>query len=360
MDKSIVKGFLGKEGDGIIIVSESGKAVAYTGNSNFKVRTELGLSYSGDTICIDCPAVFRGQRAALELSDATEMTFDGESLRIGGVTAEASAMAGTPDFIRLDGKDGGEYTFTEVSRLAHLADCASTDETRYFINGVFFNENGEIASTDARRLCVWRTEHSFPKVLVHREALKLFRKSRSLRMTVRGRAPERNICLTDGKTTVITREINGTFPNYPRVIPSKEGYADAEGFSIDFKKYGDYIKSTGSKNRPAVLQLFNDAVYCRDMQVGSLGFNIDPLVINASYLREAVENVGGKVSWRKVLQDKIGEKIGITEETPYVQRALIFGDLDSYFDVVMPSIPSDDNTAEIFRKRIERISQKSA
>lgn len=195
---------------------------------------------------------------------------------------------------------------------------------------------------------------------MHREALKLFRKSRSLRMTVRGRAPERNICLTDGKTTVITREINGTFPNYPRVIPSKEGYADAEGFSIDFKKYGDYIKSTGSKNRPAVLQLFNDAVYCRDMQVGSLGFNIDPLVINASYLREAVENVGGKVSWRKVLQDKIGEKIGITEETPYVQRALIFGDLDSYFDVVMPSIPSDDNTAEIFRKRIERISQKSA
>lgn len=138
MDKSIVKGFLGKEGDGIIIVSESGKAVAYTGNSNFKVRTELGLSYNGDTICIDCPAVFRGQRAALELSDATEMTFDGESLRIGGVTAEASAMAGTPDFIRLDGKDGGEYTFTEVSRLAHLADCASTDETRYFINGVFF------------------------------------------------------------------------------------------------------------------------------------------------------------------------------------------------------------------------------
>lgn len=352
MEKNIVKGFLGKNGQKIFITSEQGKAVSYTGNSNFKMRTELGLEYGGSTLEISFPPLFRRSKAALELTDASCLTYDGENIHIGKISAEAVSCGESPAYALFEGADCGTFKFSGdgVKRLMHLADCASTDERCPFMNGVFFNANGEIAATDAHRLCVWKTETEYPKVIVHREAFQFFTKSKELQITVKN-SGVRIIELTDGKTVVRTTEVEGNFPNYTRVIPDKKDYAEGETFNIDFKKYGDYIKST--KPKP-VLQLFNDAVYCCDMQIGSLNFNIDPLVITAKYLRDSLENVGEKVAWRK-----IQEKTTFIGNIPVVQNALIFGD-DSYCDVVMPVVTVRmDETSEAFRGALERIARKN-
>lgn len=363
MEKSIVKSFLGNAGDDIYIVSENSMAVAYTGKEYCKIRTELGIYYAGWTLLIDSKDL-RSKKAALELFDAERIKLDedGKTFKIGnmlGIVKDKSDEI--PNFSDFSGTDFGTFRFSgeEIKRLIHLAGCASTEENHLFMNGVFFAENGEIASTDAYRLCVWKTAGKYPKIIIHRDAFKPFRKSKKITITVKGDGI-RMVEISDGKTTVRTAEIDGTFPNYSMVIPDKRGYAEAEGVSMDFKKYGAYISSTGTKYFPAHLQLFNDAVYCNDIQVGYLGFNIDPLVIDARYFQEAIENVGGKIAWRKVGQDEIDKEVGLTEETPYVKKALIFGN-DSYFDVVMPSTLNDDIvTSTAFKNAVERISRKSA
>lgn len=101
-----------------------------------------------------------------------------------------------------------------------LEKSASTDATRYILNGVYFvAENNEWAATDGKLLTVYpETANGRPSVIIPLEAVKRHRKT--------GMPIE-----FDGARTITCggqafRALDGQYPNYRQVIPRAEEYAE--------------------------------------------------------------------------------------------------------------------------------------
>ncbi len=113
----------------------------------------------------------------------------------------------------------------------------STDETRYFMNGVYFEKKGDnlnLVSTDGRRLSFISKNllagvDDFAPALVHPKILNIISK----------RAPEEgNICVSVAEKMIFFKFgsynfasvlLEGQFPNYERVIPQNQ----EKSFEVD-------------------------------------------------------------------------------------------------------------------------------
>lgn len=126
----------------------------------------------------------------------------------------------------------GDVAFTmpaaDLARMIETTRMAvSTEETRYYLNGIFLHVEGEkwvAVATDGHRLA--RTEvrlpvgaAGVPAVIVPRHALRAI-------AAIAGEAGEelvgvtvgsRSVCVSFGERVVATRLIDGTFPDYKRV-----------------------------------------------------------------------------------------------------------------------------------------------
>ena len=111
--------------------------------------------------------------------------------------------------------------------LADIAGCASTDPTRYILNGVYFTpeEGGRLVATDGRRLaCTLATvpEQAFilPSTACHILAHADFLKSPSRLTWIHDKDPEKcRVALQCGNHLLISQPIAGHYPNYQQVIP---------------------------------------------------------------------------------------------------------------------------------------------
>ncbi len=105
--------------------------------------------------------------------------------------------------------------------------AASTEEVRYFLNGLYFNLGDvktEIVATDGRQLAL---AHCAPLVSVEnktgfilplkavREIAKTFADSASVSIAVF----ENQILFSDGTATLTTRLVEGEYPPYQKIIP---------------------------------------------------------------------------------------------------------------------------------------------
>ena len=128
-------------------------------------------------------------------------------------------------------KIGGE-TLRDVLQKTEFA--ASTEEVRYFLNGLYFNflEHGtEVVATDGKRLALARCEpltspgeaNGFIVPLkAVREIARTFADAGEVSVSVF----ENQILFTDGNATLTTRLVEGDYPNYKKIIPeSTEGRA---------------------------------------------------------------------------------------------------------------------------------------
>jgi DNA polymerase-3 subunit beta len=120
------------------------------------------------------------------------------------------------------------YAATFEADLAALfAPCVhaiSTEETRYYLNGVFMHiqEDGDYllraVSTDGHRLTrhdvEYTGEDAFPGVIVPRKTVGLLPKG-VLRVSV----SDSRIRIEQGDLVIVSKLIDGTFPDYQRVIP---------------------------------------------------------------------------------------------------------------------------------------------
>lgn len=133
--------------------------------------------------------------------------------------------------------------------LAHAAPFVSTEETRYYLNGIYFHQMQtaerntlRAVATDGHRLA--QVDHdvtvdmiesndgtALPGVIIPRggitEILKLLSEAAKATGDVRLEVGRNSICLEVGKTVFVTKLIDGQFPDYERVIP--RGQADYEG-----------------------------------------------------------------------------------------------------------------------------------
>ena len=116
--------------------------------------------------------------------------------------------------------------------LQIVAGCASTDETRYVLNGVLFSpdDGGTLIATDGRRLAgaparFAGSEFILPSAVVHVLGFPDFTaRDAAIQQPEEGKEP--HIQFRSGPHTFIARAIEGNYPNYRQVIPH-EFLADA-------------------------------------------------------------------------------------------------------------------------------------
>lgn len=117
-----------------------------------------------------------------------------------------------------------------IGMISQTIFAVSDDETRYFMNGVFLeNEQGKLVmvATDGRRLSyVSHTPEApvpeFSGVIIPPKILTLIRKLATGEGSVRMAVAEKNIFVQFQNQRVSSALIEGQFPNYRRVIPESQ------------------------------------------------------------------------------------------------------------------------------------------
>ncbi|MBY3263842.1 DNA polymerase III subunit beta [Rhizobium laguerreae] len=161
------------------------------------------------------------------------------------------------DFPTLDGgKFDATFDIDLAALLAPVSFAMSTEETRYYLNGVFIHlqEDGDqfirAASTDGHRLSrhqmAYTGEDAFKGVIVPRKAVGVVPKG-----TVTVSVSEAKIRIAAGDFVLTSKLIDGTFPDYQRVIPT----GNDKIVTVDrdaFMKAADRVATVSSEKGRAV------------------------------------------------------------------------------------------------------------
>ena len=126
------------------------------------------------------------------------------------------------DFFTIDG---------EVLRLMiHKTEfSAATDETRYFLNGLYFNftqEITQVVATDGRRLAIASSDILTPPpeeaigVIIPLKAVREITKTFADSVEVKICLLDNQILFADDDATLTSRLVEGEYPNYQQIIPS--------------------------------------------------------------------------------------------------------------------------------------------
>ena len=106
---------------------------------------------------------------------------------------------------------------------------ASTEETRYFLNGLYFDltpEITQIVATDGRRLAVASSDTLMPPpeepigVIVPLKAVREISKTFAESAEVKVSLLENQILFADDDSTLTSRLVEGEYPKYQQIIPS--------------------------------------------------------------------------------------------------------------------------------------------
>lgn len=199
VDAKLLAGIASKAGDDISLVLEDDKLIVKSGRSRFSLQT-LPTN--------DFPSMNEGSYSA---------TFD----------LDIAAL------------------------FAPVAFAISTEETRYYLNGVFFHgvDGKTIAvATDGHRLGrhIAAATEDFPGIIVPRKTVGLFPKG-----MVAVSVSENKIRIEATDFTLVSKLIDGTFPDYQRVIPT----ANDKLVVVDrdaFMKASDRVATISSERGRAV------------------------------------------------------------------------------------------------------------
>jgi DNA polymerase-3 subunit beta len=117
-----------------------------------------------------------------------------------------------------------------IEMISQTSFAISHDVTRYFMNGVYFEQNeGKLVmvATDGRRLSYIskQLENSIPEftpIIIPDKALNLIRKLASGEGNISLAINEKNIFFSFDNQNISTTLIEGNFPNYQKVIPAEQ------------------------------------------------------------------------------------------------------------------------------------------
>lgn len=137
-------------------------------------------------------------------------------------------------FVMLDAPAGSEFELSGKSfwnMIDGTIGAVSSEETRYYLNGIYMHaERGELimVATDGHRLMRMIKDEfplEFEGVIIPRKACEILHKlmkgkecPESVKITVQSGDAGR-LAVSFGNVEVITKAVDGTFPDYRRVIP---------------------------------------------------------------------------------------------------------------------------------------------
>ena len=200
----------------------------------------------------------------------------------------------------------------------------STEETRYYLNGIYLHvaesEGAPVlraAATDGHRLA--RVEEALPEgasgmagVIVPRKTVGELRKlAEDTSDEVEIRLSETKIQFGLGPIKLTSKLIDGTFPDYERVIPRNNDKV----LTVDNKEFAAAVSRVAAisneKSRPVKLSLDRNHLRLEasspeqgqaqeELDEGNVMYSAGPLEIGfqARYLADITEQIGDKVEFR--------------------------------------------------------------
>lgn len=208
--------------------------LAWDGQALTATCTDLGIQMETRALidADDAPFVFvvgvRRLRAALDaLADDIGVTITRTTIHWeGGLVALETFQP--DDFPQLAAPSGsavalGAEVFSRLTRIAH---AISTEETRYYLNGVFFDPDGLMVVTDGHRLLAaaganWRAAVG-GGVIVPRSAVAILTQFGDAAFVADGKYA----AFSSERHRLTTKLIDGAFPDWRRVLPAQEKLVD--------------------------------------------------------------------------------------------------------------------------------------
>lgn len=139
-----------------------------------------------------------------------------------------------PDFDSADNVPFFEVPSKEIKEMiAQTSFAVSEDETRYFMNGVYFEKNGDnlnLVATDGRRLSFASKNllsgvADFPSSIVHPKVLNTILKHAPMEGNISIAVVDKMIFFRFANYKFGSVLLEGQFPNYTRVIPENQAHS---------------------------------------------------------------------------------------------------------------------------------------
>lgn len=159
-----------------------------------------------------------------------------------------------------------DFSRDDMKVLEWVSKAMSTEETRYYLNGIYFDTKGFVATDGhrlhwAKRVVDWKKPDDVGGVIVPRKAIKLFidgmNESKENKATMKIR--DKYVVFEFGKNKLVTKVIDGTFPNYPRAIPKHVGEEKHPFDPAEIIKHKTLIssvcKASGQKRNQYILKI---------------------------------------------------------------------------------------------------------
>ncbi len=218
---------------------------------------------------------------------------------------------------------------------------ASTDEARYFLNGIYFEKRGEnlnLVATDGKRLAFISTSLESPDledfdviipIKVLNELVKVLTNDGNCRISL----TDSKVFFQANETEMVSNLLEGQFPNYNQVIPEES----TNIMILNNNKLTEAIKRVSHMVDPKLTQIRCEltenllTLYGHHPELGEAKDEVaaqyqgDPLTIgfNYSYLLDALKEIEQKeIEFKMTINDK-----------PVIVKGL---EEDSYLSVVMP------------------------
>lgn len=172
--------------------------------------------------------------------------------------------------------------------LATVGFAISTEETRYYLNGVFMHRDGEhlaFVATDGHRLALMKLDapagsDGVPGIIIPRRTVALLQHFAEGDEEIVLKLSERKmrIVLPDG-TAITSKLIDGTYPDYQRVIPT----SNDKSYTVDRAGLADAINrvSTVSSERGRAVKFgFGQSELRMEVNNPDSGQAEDSIVVN--------------------------------------------------------------------------------
>ncbi len=152
-----------------------------------------------------------------------------------------------PDFDSADNVPFFEVPSKDIKEMiAQTSFAVSEDETRYFMNGVYFEKKGDnlnLVATDGKRLSFASKNllagiNDFPSAIVHPKVLNTILKHAPVEGNVSIAIVDKMIFFRFGNYKFGSVLLEGQFPNYERVIPESQ----AHSFQVEKTDLVDALK----------------------------------------------------------------------------------------------------------------------
>lgn len=214
---------------------------------------------------------------------------DAKLLAAGIVKDSGLPIADYPDDIKL-GNVLSSHTIGQagLEALQWVSLAMSKEETRYYLNGIYFDKEGQAVATDGHRMHVSeRIGKGFAEKILPKEAVKyLFmiikeHKEKSVVMDI-----HENCFMFRGSKdwTLVSKHIDGTFPDWRRFVPDYTGklHVAWAGIGKDIVK-----KAKAIQGKHHSVKITQEGLHCGD-DLLSADISL-PVAIgfNASYMHDA-------------------------------------------------------------------------